>query len=105
MRRRDFIMLFGAAAAWPLAARAQQPTIPIVGFVSGRSADASVREVAAFRKGFNETGYVEGAGWICLFGHFQIHPIREVQSGATPSAWGLPPSKFGGYSRPFALPS
>ena len=47
-------------SAWPLAARAQQPTMPIVGFVSGRSADTSVREVAAFRKGFNETGYVEG---------------------------------------------
>src|SRR5215470_8015771 len=60
MRRRDFIMLFGAAAAWPLSARAQQPTMPIVGFVSGRSANTSVREVGAFHKGFNETGYVEG---------------------------------------------
>ena len=106
MRRRDFITLLGSGAAtWPLSARAQQPTMPIVGFVSARSANTAVREVAAFRKGFNETGYVEGAGWICLFGHFQIHPIREVQSGATPSAWGLPPSKFGRYSRPFALPS
>jgi len=61
MRRREFIALLGGAAATrPIAARAQQPTMPIVGFVSGRSADASVREVAAFRKGFNETGYVEG---------------------------------------------
>ena len=61
MQRREFITLFGGAAvAWPLAARAQQPTMPIVGFVSGRSADTSVRQVAAFRKGFNETGYVEG---------------------------------------------
>jgi putative ABC transport system substrate-binding protein len=61
MRRRDFITLLGSGAAtWPLSARAQQPTMPIVGFVSGRSADTSVREVAAFRKGFNETGYVEG---------------------------------------------
>jgi putative tryptophan/tyrosine transport system substrate-binding protein len=61
MRRRDFITLLGSGAAtWPLSARAQQPTMPVVGFVSGRSADTSVREVAAFRKGFNETGYVEG---------------------------------------------
>ena len=61
MRRRAFITLLGGAAtAWPLAARAQQPALPIVGFVSGRSTDTSVREVAAFQKGFNETGYVEG---------------------------------------------
>ena len=61
MRRREFtVLLSGAAVGWPLATRAQQPTMPIVGFVSGRSADTAVREVAAFRKGFNETGYVEG---------------------------------------------
>ena len=60
MKRREFIALLGgAAAALPLAARAQQPT-PIVGLVTGRSADASPRDVAAFHKGLNETGYVEG---------------------------------------------
>ena len=61
MRRRDFITLLGSGAAtWPLLARAQQPTMPIVGFVGARSANTAVREVAAFHKGFNETGYVEG---------------------------------------------
>jgi putative ABC transport system substrate-binding protein len=60
MRRREFIALLGGAAIWPLLARAQQPTMPIGGFVSARSANTAVREVAAFRKGFNETGYVEG---------------------------------------------
>ena len=61
MRRRDFIkVVAGSAITWPLSARAQQPSLPVIAFVSSRSADLSVRVTAAFRKGLNETGYVEG---------------------------------------------
>jgi putative tryptophan/tyrosine transport system substrate-binding protein len=60
IERRKFLATLGGAATWPLAARAQQAAMPTVGFVTGRSAEASVRQAAAFRKGLNETGYVEG---------------------------------------------
>ncbi len=61
MRRREFIWLLGGGAvAWPLAARAQQPAVPVVGFLRSTTAAGSVHLVAAFRQGLNEAGFIEG---------------------------------------------
>src|SRR5262249_30184450 len=60
MRRREFISVLGGAATWPLAARAQQPAMPVVGLVSPRSPEESTRFGTAFRKALNESGYIEG---------------------------------------------
>jgi putative ABC transport system substrate-binding protein len=60
MRRRDLITLVGGAMAWPLTAWAQQPAMPVIGFLDGRSADNSTHLVAALRRGLVEAGYVDG---------------------------------------------
>jgi len=78
VRRREFITLLGGAAAWPLGARAQQPVIPLVGFVTGLSSNYVVGRKPAFRQGLREVGYVEGQNVLV-----EYHSV-EGQSGRLP---------------------
>src|ERR687885_737722 len=60
MRRREFMALLGGATVWPLAARAQRPAMPVIGYMSARSPDEAAAHTAAFFRGLEETGFVAG---------------------------------------------
>src|SRR5436305_220382 len=60
MKRREFITLLGGATAWPVVVRAQQPAIPVIGFLHSGSPDQNIKRLEAFRKGLNQEGFIEG---------------------------------------------
>jgi len=100
MRRRDFIGLVGGTAVWPLAVRAQQAAMPMIGFLTTRSANDSTANVAAFRQGLAQTGYVEGSNVAIAYrwadGHYDRlpglvaelvrHPVATIAVVGTPAS-------------------
>jgi len=91
MRRREFITLVaGAAVAWPLAARAQQAAMPVIGFLAGPTASASKSPLAGFRQGLRQTGYVEGQNVHIAFrwaeGRYDRFPELAAELASLPVA-------------------
>ena len=119
MKRREFITLIGGAAAWPLAARALQPSMPVVGFLSARASDESAHLIAAFRRGLGENDFVEGQSvaidyrWAlshydrlsAMAEEFARRPVTVLVALGGDVAAARPPPRAGPFqsSRPFGI--
>jgi putative ABC transport system substrate-binding protein len=101
IKRREFIAGLGSAAAWPVVARAQQPSIPVIGFLSAASTDSIIKDfIVAFFQGLKETGYVDGqnvaieyrwaedqADWLStLAADLVRRRVAVIFAGTTPAA-------------------
>jgi putative ABC transport system substrate-binding protein len=93
MQRRTFITLLGAAAAWPLAAQAQQPGMPVVGYLNLGSPEADTIKLTGLRRGLNQTGYAEGRNFVIEYrctcsGLLLAHGRRAGMSAMTETLRG-----------------
>src|SRR6266446_7185056 len=112
MRRREFITLLGGGAvAWPLAVRAQQPTLPIVGFLDSRSSDGMASRLAAFRQGLKEVGLVEGENVTIIYrwAEDRVDRLPEMASELARQATvivttGGPPAAFAAKAATTTIP-
>src|ERR1700738_5556472 len=110
MKRRDFITLLGGATAWPLAARAQQPSTPVVGFLSSGSAESRAHLVAGFQRGLNDTGYIEGQNlainfrWAGQYSHLPIFAAELVRRQVAVVFAGGPPAARAAKEAPPRIP-
>ena len=112
MKRREFITLLGgAAAAWPLAARAQQQAMPVIGFLDSRSSDGMTSRLASFRQGLKEVGLVEGENVTIIYrwAEDRVDRLPEMASELAQQATvivttGGPPAAFAAKAASTTIP-
>jgi ABC-type uncharacterized transport system substrate-binding protein len=111
MRRREFITVLGGAAAWPLVAHAQQPAMPVIGFLDSRSSDGMASRLVAFRQGLKEVGFIEGENVRIIYrwGEDRIDRLPEMAGELAKQATvivttGGPPAAFAAKAATTTIP-